>query len=86
MDVIAGNVATLQGTKDLIEAGADAVKVGVGPGSVQTLFSCFYLLEKICTTRLVTGCGVPQLTAIMECVEGAIDGDIPSEFTLFFFQ
>lgn len=64
VDVIAGNVATLQGTKDLIEAGADAVKVGVGPGS-------------ICTTRLVTGCGVPQLTAIMECVEGAIDGDIP---------
>ncbi len=62
VDLIAGNVATAQGTKDLIEAGADAIKVGVGPGSV-------------CTTRIVTGSGVPQLTAIMDCASAA--GDIP---------
>ncbi len=55
-DLIAGNVATAQGTRDLIERGADAVKVGVGPGST-------------CTTRIVTG--VPQLTAIMDCAEVA---------------
>ena len=54
LDVIAGNVATAEATRDLIEAGADAVKVGIGPGS-------------ICTTRVVTGIGVPQVTAIMEC-------------------
>jgi IMP dehydrogenase len=54
--IIAGNVATAEGVKDLIEAGADAVKVGVGSGS-------------ICTTRIVTGFGVPQLSAIMECTE-----------------
>ena len=53
-DVIAGNVATRAGAEDLIEAGADAIKVGVGPGGV-------------CTTRLVAGVGVPQLTAINEC-------------------
>lgn len=53
LPVIAGNVATFQGARDLILAGADSIKVGVGPGSV-------------CTTRIVTGCGVPQLTAIME--------------------
>ena len=52
--VIAGNVATADGTKALIDAGADAVKVGIGPGS-------------ICTTRIVAGVGVPQLTAIMDC-------------------
>ena len=57
--VIAGNVATYQGARDLVMAGADSIKVGVGPGSV-------------CTTRIVTGCGVPQLTAIME-VRRAID-------------
>lgn len=54
-DLIAGNVATAEGTRDLIEAGADAVKVGVGPGS-------------ICITRVVTGVGVPQLTAVMDSV------------------
>lgn len=54
VDVIAGNVATGDGARDLIEAGADAVKVGVGPGGV-------------CTTRLVAGVGVPQLTAIADC-------------------
>ena len=53
-DVIAGNVATRAGAEDLIEAGADAIKVGVGPGGV-------------CTTRLVAGVGVPQLTAINDC-------------------
>lgn len=53
VDVIAGNVATYQGAKDLMEAGADAVKVGMGPGS-------------ICTTRVISGMGVPQVTAIME--------------------
>jgi IMP dehydrogenase len=53
--VMAGNVATKEGAKALIESGADVIKVGVGPGS-------------ICTTRVITGCGVPQITAIMECV------------------
>ncbi len=54
IDVIAGNVATAEGTLDLIKAGADAVKIGIGPGS-------------ICTTRIVAGAGVPQLTAIKNC-------------------
>ncbi|MDQ2080920.1 IMP dehydrogenase [Xanthobacteraceae bacterium Astr-EGSB] len=58
VQVIAGNVATADGTKALIEAGADAVKVGIGPGS-------------ICTTRIVAGVGVPQLTAIMDSVAAA---------------
>ncbi|WIY24843.1 IMP dehydrogenase [Parasedimentitalea psychrophila] len=62
IQVIAGNVATGAATQALIEAGADAIKVGIGPGS-------------ICTTRIVAGVGVPQLTAIMDCVEKA--GDIP---------
>jgi IMP dehydrogenase len=56
--VVAGNVATGEGTRALIDAGADAVKVGIGPGS-------------ICTTRIVAGVGVPQLTAIMDCAEAA---------------
>ena len=55
LEVIAGNVATYEGAKRLMENGADAVKVGMGPGS-------------ICTTRLVSGCGVPQVTAILETV------------------
>ena len=64
--VIAGNVATRDGARDLAEAGADAIKVGIGPGS-------------ICTTRIVTGFGVPQLTAIMDSVEGVKQSgrDIP---------
>jgi len=62
--VIAGNVATGEGTRDLIEAGADAVKVGIGPGGV-------------CTTRIVTGCGVPQITAILECSAEAKKSGIP---------
>ena len=62
--VIAGNVATSAGTKALIDAGADAVKVGIGPGS-------------ICTTRIVAGVGVPQLAAIMSAVEAAQAADIP---------
>ena len=62
VQVVAGNVATAEATKALIGAGADAVKVGIGPGS-------------ICTTRMVAGVGVPQLTAIMDCVSAA--GDIP---------
>jgi IMP dehydrogenase len=57
IDIIAGNVATEQGAKDLAEAGADAVKVGIGPGS-------------ICTTRIISGVGVPQLTAIAGAVRG----------------
>ena len=56
LQVIAGNVATKEATEDLIKAGADCVKVGIGPGS-------------ICTTRIVAGVGVPQLTAVMDCVE-----------------
>ncbi|UWQ76721.1 IMP dehydrogenase [Leisingera sp. M658] len=62
VQVIAGNVATAEATRALIDAGADAVKVGIGPGS-------------ICTTRMVAGVGVPQLTAIMDCANAA--GDIP---------
>ena len=62
--VMAGNVATSDGTKALIDAGADAVKVGIGPGS-------------ICTTRIVAGVGVPQLAAIMSAVEAARAQDIP---------
>ena len=64
LPVIAGNVATAQGTKDLIEAGADAVKVGIGPGS-------------ICTTRIVSGIGVPQITAIMDAYSVAKEYGIP---------
>ncbi|HEX9610536.1 MAG TPA: IMP dehydrogenase [Gemmatimonadales bacterium] len=60
--LVGGNVATEEGARALVERGADAVKVGVGPGS-------------ICTTRVVTGVGVPQITAIMDAVEGA--GDVP---------
>jgi len=62
IQLVAGNVATREGAAALVECGVDAVKVGVGPGS-------------ICTTRVVTGVGVPQLTAVMEAVEGA--GDVP---------
>jgi len=58
VQVVAGNVATAEGAKALIDSGADAIKVGIGPGS-------------ICTTRIVAGVGVPQLTAIMDCVEAA---------------
>ena len=64
VQVIAGNVATGAATKDLIEAGADAVKVGIGPGS-------------ICTTRIVAGIGVPQITAIMDCYSVAKEYSIP---------
>ena len=64
IDVIAGNVATSEGARDLIEAGVDAVKVGIGPGS-------------ICTTRVVSGVGVPQLTAISNAVEVAREQGIP---------
>ena len=62
--IIGGNVATADGTKRLIDAGVDAVKVGVGPGS-------------ICITRIVAGSGVPQLTAVIECVEAAHSSGIP---------
>lgn len=64
LQVIAGNVATAKGTKYLIESGADAVKVGIGPGS-------------ICTTRVVAGVGVPQVTAVYECSEMANKYGIP---------
>ena len=64
LQVIAGNCATAAATKDLIEAGADAVKVGIGPGS-------------ICTTRVVAGIGVPQITAVMDCYEMARQYGIP---------
>jgi len=64
IDLIAGNVATPEGTRDLIRAGVDAVKVGIGPGS-------------ICTTRVVAGVGVPQITAIMECASIARRSRIP---------
>ncbi len=64
IDLIAGNVATAAGTKALIERGADAVKIGIGPGS-------------ICTTRVVTGAGIPQVTAIAEAAGAALDHGVP---------
>lgn len=64
LQLIAGNVATYEGTKDLILAGADCVKVGIGPGS-------------ICTTRVVAGIGVPQMTAIMECAKAGVEFGVP---------
>ncbi|MBW1689632.1 MAG: IMP dehydrogenase [Deltaproteobacteria bacterium] len=64
VELVAGNVATPEGTRALIKAGADAIKVGIGPGS-------------ICTTRVIAGVGVPQMTAIMECAKEAAKDDIP---------
>ncbi len=64
IQVVAGNVATPEGFEDLASAGADAVKVGIGPGTV-------------CTTRIVTGVGVPQLTAILSCAEKSIEWGVP---------
>lgn len=64
IDVIAGNTATPEGVRGLIEHGADAVKVGIGPGSM-------------CTTRIITGCGVPQLTAVAMCVLEAKKFNVP---------
>tara|TARA_R110002049_G_scaffold40370_1_gene123062 strand:- start:408 stop:1862 length:1455 start_codon:yes stop_codon:yes gene_type:complete len=64
VQIVAGNVATGEATRTLLAAGADGVKVGIGPGS-------------ICTTRIVAGVGVPQLTAIMDCAEAAAESDSP---------
>jgi IMP dehydrogenase len=64
IDVVAGNVATAEATRDLVRAGVDAVKVGMGPGS-------------ICTTRVISGAGVPQITAILDCAEVAEREGIP---------
>ncbi|RXJ01098.1 IMP dehydrogenase [Anaerobacillus alkaliphilus] len=64
LNIIAGNVATAQATKDLIEAGANIIKVGIGPGS-------------ICTTRIIAGIGVPQITAVYDCANEAKKHDIP---------
>lgn len=64
IEIIAGNVATPEGTLDLIEAGADCIKVGIGPGSM-------------CTTRIITGFGVPQLSAVMWCAQAAEEKGIP---------
>jgi IMP dehydrogenase len=64
VQVIAGNVATAEATRALIDAGADGIKVGIGPGS-------------ICTTRVVAGVGVPQLTAVMDCAEEAAKSNVP---------
>lgn len=64
VDIIAGNMATPEAAEDLIQAGADAIKVGIGPGSM-------------CTTRIITGCGVPQLTAIALCAEVAEQHGVP---------
>lgn len=64
VDVIAGNIATPSAAEDLIEAGADAIKVGIGPGSM-------------CTTRIITGCGLPQLTAVALCAEVATKHGVP---------
>src|SRR5205807_9261537 len=64
MDVIAGNVATAEGARALVEAGADGVKVGIGPGS-------------ICTTRVISGVGVPQVTAIAQAAKGVSGSGVP---------
>lgn len=64
LQIIAGNVATAEATRDLAEAGADCIKVGIGPGS-------------ICTTRIVAGVGVPQLTAVMDCAEEGRKHGVP---------
>ena len=64
IDLIAGNVGTREGAAELIDAGADAIKVGIGPGS-------------ICTTRVISGVGVPQITAIMNAVAAAADTGVP---------
>lgn len=64
LDVIAGNIATAEAARDLVKAGVDAVKVGVGPGS-------------ICTTRIVSGSGMPQLTAISDCAAALAGADVP---------
>ncbi len=64
IDLIAGNVGTREGAAELIDAGADAIKVGIGPGS-------------ICTTRVISGVGVPQITAIMNAVAAAVDTGVP---------
>ncbi len=64
IDVVAGNIATAEGCRDLIAAGADAVKVGIGPGS-------------ICTTRIISGVGVPQITAIYEAAQAAAESGVP---------
>jgi IMP dehydrogenase len=64
IDIVGGNVATAEGTLDLINAGCDAVKVGIGPGS-------------ICTTRVIAGIGVPQITAVMECAKAAAKSKTP---------
>ena len=64
IDIVAGNVATTEATRDLINLGADAIKVGVGPGS-------------ICTTRVITGVGVPQITAIQNAIKGRNKANIP---------
>src|SRR6185437_14855710 len=64
VQVVAGNVATAEATQALIDAGADGVKVGIGPGS-------------ICTTRVVAGVGVPQLTAVMQSAEAASRANVP---------
>src|SRR5699024_9436877 len=64
LDIVAGNVATAEATKDLIEAGANIVKVGIGPGS-------------ICTTRVIAGIGVPQITAIYDCSKEAKKHGVP---------
>ena len=64
VEVVAGNVATAEATRALIDAGADGVKVGIGPGS-------------ICTTRVVAGVGVPQITAVFDCASAAADSDVP---------
>lgn len=64
LELVAGNVATSEGARALVEAGVDAIKVGIGPGS-------------ICTTRIIAGVGVPQMTAIMECAQEAAKANIP---------
>lgn len=64
VDLVAGNIATVEATRDLISAGVDAVKAGMGPGS-------------ICTTRVVSGAGVPQITAILECARAARGSGVP---------
>ncbi len=90
-DLIAGNVCSAEGTRDLILAGADGIKVGVGPGSMYHRFTFlsfimqifipiiknFFFIPTSCITRIVTGCGLPQLTAVVECANEARKHGVP---------
>ncbi|MBS1128596.1 MAG: guaB, partial [Nitrospirae bacterium] len=80
LDIVAGNIATADAAKDLIRAGADAVKVGIGPGLIRAGADAVKVgigPGSICTTRVVSGAGVPQITAVLDCFSVAEKARIP---------